>query len=263
MLPIPSYRLIAGIGLASITFVIVVYYRSKKVKTLDDKSEKTKSTLAAPLLLRAPTCDRTVSFVDPTSDWTSVGFDEPLVIVMVGLPARGKSYICKMLIRYLRWNGLDCDLFNVGSYRRKMGLASMDSTFFSGDNSDANRVREELAMAVQEHMYSWLKASLKERRIAIFDATNTTIKRRMALSSRARAEGVSLMYIESICDDPQVLAQNYALKLNNDDYKGMDHSAALKDFTDRVTAYELVYEVITLVNRTLSVFKLSRNDFFL
>jgi hypothetical protein len=30
----------------------------------------------------------------------SVGIEEPLVIAMVGLPARGKSYIVKMTIRY-------------------------------------------------------------------------------------------------------------------------------------------------------------------
>ena len=50
-------------------------------------------------------------------------------------------------------------------------------------------------------------------------------------------------FAQSICDDPKVLAQNYALKLNNDDYKQMDHQKALDDFMDRVKAYELVYEV--------------------
>ena len=49
--------------------------------------------------------------------------------------------------------------------------------------------------------------------------------------------------MQSICDDPKVLAQNYALKLNNDDYKQMDHQKALVDFMDRVKAYEQVYEV--------------------
>ncbi|KAJ5216804.1 Bifunctional 6-phosphofructo-2-kinase/fructose-2 6-bisphosphate 2-phosphatase, partial [Penicillium chermesinum] len=37
-----------------------------------------------------------------------------LVIVMVGLPARGKSYITKKLARYLNWLQHDTEIFNVG-----------------------------------------------------------------------------------------------------------------------------------------------------
>lgn len=35
-----------------------------------------------------------------------------------------------------------------------------------------------------------------------------------------------------------VLAQNYELKLQNDDYKAMDPVIARRDFIDRVRAYE-------------------------
>ena len=133
------------------------------------------------------------------STWTALGFEEPLVIAMVGLPARGKSYISKMLMRYLKWTGFECELFNVGSYRREMGFASADSNFFSAGNQDAHRVREELAMAVQDYMYVWLKSSDgNKRRVAIFDATNTTISRRFALAKKARQEGVFLLFIEVI-----------------------------------------------------------------
>ncbi|CZT07463.1 probable 6-phosphofructo-2-kinase/fructose-2,6-biphosphatase 3 [Rhynchosporium agropyri] len=41
-----------------------------------------------------------------------------LVVIMVGLPARGKSYITKKLHRYLSWQQYDCEIFNVGSRRR-------------------------------------------------------------------------------------------------------------------------------------------------
>ncbi|KAJ3516912.1 hypothetical protein NM208_g14780 [Fusarium decemcellulare] len=41
-----------------------------------------------------------------------------LVIIMVGLPARGKSYITKKLQRYLSWQQHDSRIFNVGNRRR-------------------------------------------------------------------------------------------------------------------------------------------------
>jgi 6-phosphofructo-2-kinase len=41
-----------------------------------------------------------------------------LVIVMVGLPARGKSYVTKKLSRYLNWLQHDTQIFNVGERRR-------------------------------------------------------------------------------------------------------------------------------------------------
>ncbi|KAJ2002329.1 6-phosphofructo-2-kinase, partial [Coemansia thaxteri] len=49
--------------------------------------------------------------------------DHKLVVVMVGLPARGKSYIVKKLKRYLSWLGFQTKIFNVGDRRRLAGSA--------------------------------------------------------------------------------------------------------------------------------------------
>lgn len=181
---------------------------------------------------------------DEREVWTALGLEQPLVIAMVGLPARGKSYIVKMIIRYLKWIGFECDVFNVGSYRRKIGLAGADSSFFDTSNADGNKMREEMAMKVQEEMYAWLRESENKRRVAIFDATNTTKSRRLELSKRAKRENVFLLFVESICDDKRVLERNYELKLQNDDYKGTDPAKARQDFLHRVVAYERVYETI-------------------
>lgn len=70
----------------------------------------------------------------------SVGIEEPLVIAMVGLPARGKSYIVKMTIRYLKWIGFEAKEFNVGSYRRHIGKSGADANFFDGSNPDGQKV---------------------------------------------------------------------------------------------------------------------------
>ena len=45
----------------------------------------------------------------------------PHMICMVGLPARGKTYISKKLARYLNWIGVTTRVFNVGDYRRQAG----------------------------------------------------------------------------------------------------------------------------------------------
>ena len=41
----------------------------------------------------------------------------PHVIVMVGLPARGKTYISRLLYMYLNWIGVNTRVFNLGEYR--------------------------------------------------------------------------------------------------------------------------------------------------
>lgn len=176
--------------------------------------------------------------------WSALGLERPLVIAMVGLPARGKSYIVKMLIRYLTWISFETEVFNVGSYRRRIGLAGADSNFFNPTNKDASRLREDMAAHVQDEMYVWLKSGGQRRRVAIFDATNTTKERRFAVCHRARQENVQLLYVESICDDQEVLNANYELKLQNADYIGMDPDQARADFMSRVKAYEKVYESI-------------------
>ncbi|GAB7340781.1 hypothetical protein MBLNU457_7153t1 [Dothideomycetes sp. NU457] len=60
----------------------------------------------------------TKSKVSPDGRIASRDVGAKLVIVMVGLPARGKSYITKKLARYLNWLQHDCTIFNVGERRR-------------------------------------------------------------------------------------------------------------------------------------------------
>ena len=53
--------------------------------------------------------------------WSTKTPGDRLVIVMVGLPARGKTYIGRRLKQYLRFFH-DCrtEIFNVGNYRRRV-----------------------------------------------------------------------------------------------------------------------------------------------
>lgn len=179
---------------------------------------------------------------------------ESLVVVMVGLPARGKSFITGALIRHLRLSGMRAQGFNAGQARRKAGGAGLNATFFSADNKDAKAERERLAMECTDMMLEWLlEGPGGQSSVAILDATNTTVARRRAVLERcqaaahkmklAEAPGLHILFLESMCDDPAVLAGNYEMKLENEDYKGCaDVDQARADFRERVKAYERQYE---------------------
>lgn len=77
------------------------------------------------------------------------------------------------------------------------------------------------------------------------DATNTTRARRQALVDRVKREpGLKLLFIESICTDPAVIAANVAVKVasGDPDYDGQEPSQAEKDFRERIKHYEDSYQ---------------------
>ncbi|GKT51859.1 putative 6-phosphofructo-2-kinase [Colletotrichum spaethianum] len=67
----------------------------------------------------------TVSRASPDGKISDRDVAAKLVIIMVGLPARGKSYITKKVQRYLSWQQYNSRIFNVGNRRRvAAGLTS-------------------------------------------------------------------------------------------------------------------------------------------
>jgi 6-phosphofructo-2-kinase / fructose-2,6-biphosphatase 2 len=136
----------------------------------------------------------------------------PNVIALVGLPARGKTYISHKLCRYLNWIGIKTRAFNVGEYRRqacdfeKEGLAD----FFDHSNERAVRIRDECARHAMEDMGRYLDN--KEGEVAVFDATNTTRQRRQMLvdfcKSEERDPKFRIFFIESVCDDMEIIESN-------------------------------------------------------
>ncbi|KAF9152871.1 hypothetical protein BG015_004539, partial [Linnemannia schmuckeri] len=90
-------------------------------------------------------------------------FGSKLVVIMVGLPARGKSYLVKKLQRYLTWLQYDTKVFNVGNRRRiaskgdNRNGTSHSHAFFDPKNRAAKEIRDELALESLEELITWLK----------------------------------------------------------------------------------------------------------
>jgi len=178
------------------------------------------------------------------------GLSKKLLVAMVGLPARGKSYIAKKLARHLSWLGWRTRCFNAGQYRRSTLGAGQTHEFFDPDNRTGVEAREKVIRAALDDAMAFLG---DEGDVALFDATNGTRDRRRALAERARAEGVDLLFVESICNDPEIVDQNVReTKLGSPDYAGMDSDDAVRDFHARIAHYERVYQPMDATEGSLS-----------
>ncbi|MEE6481658.1 hypothetical protein FKM82_012929 [Ascaphus truei] len=167
--------------------------------------------------------------------------NSPTVIVMVGLPARGKTYISKKMTRYLNWIGVPTKVFNVGEYRREAVRHYSSYDFFRSDNEDAMKVRKQCALAALRDVKSYLTE--EGGQIAVFDATNTTRERRGMINHFAKENGFKVFFIESVCDDPSVVATNVMeVKLSSPDYRDCNSRDALDDFMKRINCYKASYQ---------------------
>jgi len=165
--------------------------------------------------------------------------DPRLVVVMVGLPARGKSFIARKLQRYLNWLGYRARVFNAGDYRRQRLGAYQAHDFFDPDNPAGSEARKELSMAALDDLLRWLAHGGD---VGIHDATNATRERRRLIRERCDAAGKRVLFVESVCRDASIVEANVlATKLTSPDYVGMDPEEAVQDFRVRIAHYERSY----------------------
>lgn len=182
-----------------------------------------------------------------------------ICVVMVGLPARGKSLIAQkgslpqpsahpkhanrhIVVRYLRWLSIDAKTFNVGQYRRT-NTPNPSAEFFDTSNAEGERMRRAAAEAAVADMLKWFDNG--EGLVAVLDATNSTKSRRRWIQDQCDAANVQTMFVESKCDDEELVMSNIKeVKTTSPDYVGQDPEVAAQDFRKRIRNYEKVYETL-------------------
>jgi broad specificity phosphatase PhoE/predicted kinase len=165
-----------------------------------------------------------------------------LAFVMVGLPARGKTFIARKIARYLSWLGHRTRVFNVGSYRRARLGSHQHHSFFDPRNETGQAARRDVALAALDDMLEFLRGGGD---IAIYDATNNTRERRALVVARCEAEGHAVVFVESISNDPHLIEANIrATKARSPDYEGVPEEEAVRDFRMRIANYESAYEEV-------------------
>ncbi|XP_018616260.1 6-phosphofructo-2-kinase/fructose-2,6-bisphosphatase 1 isoform X1 [Scleropages formosus] len=182
--------------------------------------------------------------------------NSPTLIVMVGLPARGKTYISKKLTRYLNWIGVPTKVFNLGQYRREAVQAYKTFEFFLPDNEEAMKIRKACAITALKDIHHYF--TQEQGQVAVFDATNTTRDRRADILCFAKESGYKVFFVESICDDPDIIEANIMeVKLSSPDYQDCDKEEALVDFLKRIECYKMSYVPLDdEMDRNLSYIKI-------
>ena len=163
-----------------------------------------------------------------------------LVIILVGLPARGKSLLGHKLEQFLGWRGYITKGFRVGAKRREMAKednpAAQPSTgsasFFDASKAYAAAVREMVSIEAFGEAMDWLSAG---GQVAIFDASNV----------QGLGGTIGVVFLESIVTDEAIIKQGMDFKIKHSaDFRGMEAAAACKDLVQRIKHYEKIYETV-------------------
>ncbi|CAI6095389.1 unnamed protein product [Clonostachys chloroleuca] len=164
-----------------------------------------------------------------------------ICVVMVGLPARGKSFIAQKAQRYLQWLSIRAQVFNVGNYRRN-DAPHPTADFFDMNNEEGERKRRVAAESAIADMLAWFRSGGV---VGILDATNSTKERRKWVMETCSSNGIEVLFVESKCDDEDLIMANIRdVKSTSPDYRGQDPEQAASDFRNRIKMYEKVYQTI-------------------
>lgn len=153
-----------------------------------------------------------------------------IAVVMVGLPARGKSFIARNLARYLLWIGVRTHVVSVAAFRNATVGDGLRAPFFDPSNKEALEMRTEIADRALNHLIAGFDDG---GQIGILDASNTTELRRAYIHRVLTDLDIKVIFLECLYareEDDLVLAHVQELRMACPEYQELSDSQALADF---------------------------------
>ncbi|KAG5502085.1 hypothetical protein GH5_05029 [Leishmania sp. Ghana 2012 LV757] len=171
-----------------------------------------------------------------------------LIVIMVGLPGRGKTYVAEQIRRYFQWNGLTSKIFSHHVFRRRVERAMAERAVSDTDTEVSSptgvaelefRIAVELANDLTT--YIW-----KTSGVAILNGTQTTHARRQlllrAIRDTHRINMTRVVFVEVVNNNEETIHRNILRS------KEMFPNAP-EDFVDRyyelMRQHEAVYKTLS------------------
>ena len=160
-----------------------------------------------------------------------------LYIVMVGLPARGKSTIANKLKENLTKYGVKTGIFNNGDLRRRLtGTESSRPEFYDPENRQGAELRERIAITNMGRAADYLG---RTGYVAILDATNVSLKRREKIAGCITDHPI--LFIECINGDEKILRAGIQRKVAMPEFSHLAKDEAFDSFRKRIAYYQALY----------------------
>lgn len=160
-----------------------------------------------------------------------------LYLVMVGLPARGKSTLARRVLSGLSEQGIRSAIFNNGDLRRDLlGRESACPEFFNPTNLTAKAERYRIAQLNMDRARRWLDA---EGDVAIIDATHSTEEQRVDILEYLHERPV--LFLECVNEDQLLLEASIRRKPRLSEFAHLTEEEALASFRKRIEYYASAY----------------------
>lgn len=172
------------------------------------------------------------------------------MVILIGLPATGKSTIANHLVRFIMssFPSLRCSIFNAGQVRREFSSKESQVIFSDNPNEDLfnprnSEKKDRYAKITLENLFNDLDSDLCD--FAIFDATNSTKNRRDFIFNKliqynTNPQGrflISPIVYQITCSNENFIKFNIHNKSFNQDYFNKPYKFAVSDFSQRLKYY--------------------------
>ncbi|CAO3632707.1 unnamed protein product [Cunninghamella blakesleeana] len=164
--------------------------------------------------------------------------DTKLACILVGLPARGKTFISYKVSRYLQWLGIQTKVFDEVEYFEKTTGSNTSQELLNIQEEKGNHPSTKATTAVYQSINNVLDDLIKwlndddddndnvqnknptingnstttniklENRVAIYDGANITKYKRKYLYDKLKSKDIQVLFIESLCDDEELIRKN-------------------------------------------------------